>query len=421
MSTIPLPWPSETVLSHLVNKSSGYFIYAATVINDVSPFKSLDQLYRQILSRVPIRYRPRLLATLSLFFIPKWSSYLSIRHIAQLLHLEAGDIRLTMRGLHSVFEIDSNDDSKRITPRHASFRDFLVSKERSSDFYIGSLSHRFELARAMLGVLSYNHRDSSSPDHVVWMVVTTWVDYITSLEPCDELLPLIRAVNLDFLFLGWVGADYREVVKWIAKTPNCPKDLLELWERVPEGKTQLRRLQTFAHILNRPHKFRLDFKRSTWVSCARNLLDLSWPQMLALVWNLQFFEFDLNYPWCTSDVYKDVAVAYARLFRKISDGEISLLPSRLMEARFEAAFRELVDRYIPSDSELLYELDRLSSNWTELSATRLGPILSWSNAYCILKWLQTSPACPLELVRRWELSVSASNPRENFTLLSLSQ
>ncbi|KAJ7618019.1 hypothetical protein FB45DRAFT_705394, partial [Roridomyces roridus] len=79
MSRIHFPWPSDDVLSQLVNKSSGYFIYAATVIkfvddkyfrpteqlkiimntnshsSDVSPFGSLDQLYRQILSQVPIR------------------------------------------------------------------------------------------------------------------------------------------------------------------------------------------------------------------------------------------------------------------------------------------------------------------------------------------------------------------------------
>ncbi|KAJ6551956.1 hypothetical protein B0H19DRAFT_900108, partial [Mycena capillaripes] len=32
MAKVPLPWPSVAVLDHLVKKSSGYFIYAATVI-----------------------------------------------------------------------------------------------------------------------------------------------------------------------------------------------------------------------------------------------------------------------------------------------------------------------------------------------------------------------------------------------------
>ncbi|KAJ7054996.1 hypothetical protein C8F01DRAFT_1088381 [Mycena amicta] len=77
------PWPSDSILNFLVNKSSGYFIYAATVIKFVededsypveqlqqilapvlvppamteeNPFAILDQLYCQILSTVPLKY-----------------------------------------------------------------------------------------------------------------------------------------------------------------------------------------------------------------------------------------------------------------------------------------------------------------------------------------------------------------------------
>ncbi|KAJ6583328.1 hypothetical protein B0H10DRAFT_1926221 [Mycena sp. CBHHK59/15] len=76
MSTIPNPWPSEEVIHHLVYKSSGYFIYATTVIKFVddknfrpterlaaveslggsefeSPFGTLDELYTQILATAP--------------------------------------------------------------------------------------------------------------------------------------------------------------------------------------------------------------------------------------------------------------------------------------------------------------------------------------------------------------------------------
>ncbi|KAF8203519.1 hypothetical protein K438DRAFT_2101104 [Mycena galopus ATCC 62051] len=72
------PWPSQTNFEHLVNKSSGYFIYAATVIKFIddsdfrpterldivmgiaepengSPFSALDQLYVQILEAIPGR------------------------------------------------------------------------------------------------------------------------------------------------------------------------------------------------------------------------------------------------------------------------------------------------------------------------------------------------------------------------------
>ncbi|KAJ7844952.1 hypothetical protein B0H13DRAFT_2410814 [Mycena leptocephala] len=76
MATVAMPWPSEEIFNQFVKKSSGYFIYASTVIKFVddnnfrpterlerlqetlsleSPFSGIDQLYTQILSRVPAR------------------------------------------------------------------------------------------------------------------------------------------------------------------------------------------------------------------------------------------------------------------------------------------------------------------------------------------------------------------------------
>ncbi|KAJ7844946.1 hypothetical protein B0H13DRAFT_2410794 [Mycena leptocephala] len=75
MATVAMPWPSQKSSTNL-SKSSGYFIYASTVIKFVddnnfrpterlerlqetlsseSPFSGIDQLYTQILSRVPAR------------------------------------------------------------------------------------------------------------------------------------------------------------------------------------------------------------------------------------------------------------------------------------------------------------------------------------------------------------------------------
>src|SRR6202041_2991188 len=74
-STIPNPWPTKESLNKLVKKSSGQFIFAATVVKFVesnrhrpairlnvilgisspgtmNPFAELDALYRQILSSV---------------------------------------------------------------------------------------------------------------------------------------------------------------------------------------------------------------------------------------------------------------------------------------------------------------------------------------------------------------------------------
>ncbi|KAJ7910458.1 hypothetical protein B0H13DRAFT_2272472 [Mycena leptocephala] len=75
MARVPYPWPTPKIIDNLVRKSSGYFIYASTIIKFVddkkfrpterlaiingmteplsaSPFASLDQLYTEILSQV---------------------------------------------------------------------------------------------------------------------------------------------------------------------------------------------------------------------------------------------------------------------------------------------------------------------------------------------------------------------------------
>ncbi|KAF7377536.1 NACHT domain-containing protein [Mycena sanguinolenta] len=120
MANIPFPWPASNNLEYLVRRSSGYFIYASTVIkfiddkdfrpterlnvimgikeaDDESPFAALDQLYRQILSQS--RARPRLLQVLTVVAAKfDWP----IGSIEQLFGLEPGDVRLTLRGLHSV-------------------------------------------------------------------------------------------------------------------------------------------------------------------------------------------------------------------------------------------------------------------------------------------------------------------------------
>ncbi|KAF7369168.1 p-loop containing nucleoside triphosphate hydrolase protein [Mycena venus] len=124
MATIPLPWPTPAIVDKLVEKSSGYFIYASTVIRFIddkdfrpterlqvitgikeslpdsgSPFAALDALYIQILSAVP--RQPHLLEILAVI-AAKIS--LELRYIDQLLELETGEVQLALRGLRSVIE-----------------------------------------------------------------------------------------------------------------------------------------------------------------------------------------------------------------------------------------------------------------------------------------------------------------------------
>ncbi|KAJ6529471.1 hypothetical protein DFH09DRAFT_879028, partial [Mycena vulgaris] len=152
----------------LVDKSSGYFIYASTIIKFIddkdfrpterlqvvmgikqsefgAPFAALDQLYTQILSSV--HTWPLLTRILTIISVKlSWSASL----MDQFLQLQRGDVQLRLRRLHSVLtEPDFYWD--RITVHHASFLDFLGDPTRSGVFYIGDV-HRTNLACDILRV-----------------------------------------------------------------------------------------------------------------------------------------------------------------------------------------------------------------------------------------------------------------------------
>ncbi|KAJ7190688.1 hypothetical protein GGX14DRAFT_381872, partial [Mycena pura] len=197
MATIPSPWPSSGTIEDLVEKSSGYFIYAATVIRFIddknfrptdrletvlgikecdseSPFDSLDQLYLQILSLVPLNSRSQLLRILTVIAAELW---LHPFHIDQLLELKMGDCHLILRGLHSIISVPGPEhgiDRGYISiGHHASFLDFLNNPIRSGTFFVGGTQQRMELAGDILNALSYKDSDYPLPpqyagQHVAW-------------------------------------------------------------------------------------------------------------------------------------------------------------------------------------------------------------------------------------------------------------
>ncbi|KAJ7616422.1 hypothetical protein FB45DRAFT_934217 [Roridomyces roridus] len=213
MSNVPAPWPSEDILWALVEKSSGYFVYAAIVIKFVddkqfrpteqldivldsrsdsgdSPYNCLDALYIHILRQVPTRLGSRLLDILSVV-MDGWQ--FSPRHMDQFLGLQDGDVELTLRKLHSLLAIDDAQLAP-LTLRHASFGDFLLSASRSSEFHITE-QRQLDLARSALKILSSPQLPEET--HYAWRVAQFWVEYLTSkMRPSTELLTLIRKLSV---------------------------------------------------------------------------------------------------------------------------------------------------------------------------------------------------------------------------------
>jgi hypothetical protein len=174
MAAVPSPWPSSEIVETLVEKSSGYFIYVSTVIKFIddkrfrpmdrlniilgikhsssgSPFDTLDKLYHQILSGVPLDFQPQVLEILASI---KANLFLTASDIEQLLELETGDVPLFLRDLHSVIELPDEGVNTEVHAHHASFLDFLDNPSRSGSFCVGSSQCRTNLTSHILKAFS---------------------------------------------------------------------------------------------------------------------------------------------------------------------------------------------------------------------------------------------------------------------------
>jgi len=167
MRYVPQPWPSDAALQLLVERSGGYFIYASTVLKyvdqeyfspierlqevlDISQagsdvFEELDKLYRQVLSTCP---RTDLVIRIlkCLFFSDLLHSRITAETVETVLNLRRGEVKSTLRGLHSVLNIKQY--SYRIThvkPYHASFLDFLSDPSRAGKYFINPNSKQRHL------------------------------------------------------------------------------------------------------------------------------------------------------------------------------------------------------------------------------------------------------------------------------------
>jgi NACHT domain len=158
LSYVKQPWPEEGVIDLLVQRSSGQFIYAATVLKfvradfcsptkrlalvlkpDPRAFSDLDQLYTQILSVYPSEVN----IVQVLGFIIEIGTGKSSEVIEDILEMEEGELKLVLCGLSSLME-DENGESlnKAVTPyviphfAHASFSDYLFDSSRSGSFHV---------------------------------------------------------------------------------------------------------------------------------------------------------------------------------------------------------------------------------------------------------------------------------------------
>ncbi|PPQ94105.1 LOW QUALITY PROTEIN: hypothetical protein CVT25_009256 [Psilocybe cyanescens] len=152
-SHLPDSWPSDEDIAVLVAKSSGQFIYAATVVrylsstqhnpldrlkviqgllpvNNDRPYAQLDALYSNILSGVGDIEAT--LRVLGVYLVMNKINYpmrtLSVEKLEQFMLLDPGVVQLLLIDLPSV--VDVSNEKAPVKFLHASFSDFLFDSTR---------------------------------------------------------------------------------------------------------------------------------------------------------------------------------------------------------------------------------------------------------------------------------------------------
>lgn len=169
MRHLPQPWPSDFELAMLVEKASGSFIFALTLVNYVSdgsdfPHRKLptalqvdsglDPLYTQVLSAASrdTNFDQVMSAVVLL------SKSFSTSDLGGLLGLETADVVHALIGVQSILMIPE-DDTHHVQFFHTSLRDFLTTPARSRNFFISAKKHML-LAIGCLQVLQNHSTDS---------------------------------------------------------------------------------------------------------------------------------------------------------------------------------------------------------------------------------------------------------------------
>ena len=157
LSHVEQPWPEEGIVDLLVQRPSGQFIYAATVLKfvgadfcsprkqlelvlkraDPTALSDLDQLYTQILSVYPSTVN-----IVQVLGIITASRSHSPEVIEDILGMEEGELKLVLSGLSSL--MDGNGERLHeglisdVIPyfAHASFHDYLFDSSRSGPFHV---------------------------------------------------------------------------------------------------------------------------------------------------------------------------------------------------------------------------------------------------------------------------------------------
>ncbi|KAJ7023370.1 hypothetical protein C8F04DRAFT_1134592 [Mycena alexandri] len=243
-------WPAHEAVMHLVKKSSGIFIYAATVIRfvgdeythpaerltavlclDPRSTAPLDDLYTEILSVVPPEATR--LRVLHAIWQGTHDGRFTMRpeHIETLFQLPPGSARLALRAFHSLFYLPPMytrfslpDD---VLPLHASLGDYLGDPGRSGRWCVSVSWLHEDFLHCVLRLLS-TPRNTVDTRNFHTNIVGGLPMLLSRVIPTDALISLLRNKQVqNTIFFHFEREDSES---WPKRDSGYPRDLIRLWE-----------------------------------------------------------------------------------------------------------------------------------------------------------------------------------------------
>ncbi|KAE9393514.1 hypothetical protein BT96DRAFT_1022991 [Gymnopus androsaceus JB14] len=295
--------------------------------------------------------------------------------------MESVDAQLVLRGLSSVFEVPLDDDDDEISTHHASFYDFLRDSRRSQIFYYECIEE---------------YTREGSPLYRL-------IPFITSLPPSAELLPLIQAMNPDYIFRL---QELEMMIPWMKNIHPAPKDLIGLWEDYLYMDfiwltTEWMRTDPMGCIV----MFQMLEPHIDYLNDLRWLLDISWIDLKTAICGLRSIigrddtklselYYSLPHPSLPGEpfpwpsVSRDIACRCIHIAKDVHAGE---LPKETLRC-FSIYKWSLQVRLSPPSPELLRDLRSFQPLVHECGA---------DDIYHVLKWLESFPDPPLEVIVDW--------------------
>jgi hypothetical protein len=177
---LPSLWPSDKEVKRIVQKSSGQFIYASTVIKYIdshrhwppdrldiifgisppgktTPFAEMDSLYLHILMSASDNMETALEIFAVLLFLHHRDLQITPRFMESFLSLREGEVLMALSDLHSIIAVPPADEQNLpLQLFHASLGDFLTDHSRSGDtFFLDSgVCHRNIVNRTVKQLLT---------------------------------------------------------------------------------------------------------------------------------------------------------------------------------------------------------------------------------------------------------------------------